>query len=277
MTSLRVLRAICLVIVLLTDLSSARRVRNSSRFRLRSPPTATEKNSPRVTMLSLRRFGGWLKEHKSTFLTPLAIGAATATAISVSLYMLQDSLIYLSRRYGSADENAVAAFNGQMEKIGRPPVEPLSFTVPSVGAQRSFWIPPATSVPCASTSSSSSGIGEKETRGRVSVWILQGGNAMVALDWLAFLPYLLQRPSIEVQDEVPKEATGFLLVDYPSYGDCEGTPSPATCGETAETALLTLLEGLKEGNGSLGGVSEVELNFFGHSIGSASVRLDGGS
>lgn len=57
------------------------------------------------------------------------------------------------------------------------------------------------------------------------LWIMFGGNAMLALDWLDFLR------------EFPDASTGFLLVDYPGYGSCEGSPTPAHILETSEKAF----------------------------------------
>jgi len=60
------------------------------------------------------------------------------------------------------------------------------------------------------------------------LWILFGGNAMLALDWLDLL------------GEFPDRSTGFLLVDYPGYGLCSGRPTPARILETSEKAFRAL-------------------------------------
>lgn len=60
------------------------------------------------------------------------------------------------------------------------------------------------------------------------LWILFGGNAMLALDWLDLLR------------EFPDRSTGFLLVDYPGYGLCSGRPTPARILETSEKAFSVL-------------------------------------
>ena len=66
------------------------------------------------------------------------------------------------------------------------------------------------------------------------LWIVLGGNASLALDWL---PLLLKLQSQE---------TGFLLIDYPGYGQNDGTPTQAHNQQAAllaYTALITQLPG----------------------------------
>ena len=53
------------------------------------------------------------------------------------------------------------------------------------------------------------------------LWLLFGGNAMLALDWLDLLR------------GYPDRSAGFLLVDYPGYGLCQGSPNPARIRESA--------------------------------------------
>lgn len=48
---------------------------------------------------------------------------------------------------------------------------------------------------------------------------------MLALDWLDLLR------------DFPDRSAGFLLVDYPGYGTCEGSPNPARILESAEAAF----------------------------------------
>ena len=57
-----------------------------------------------------------------------------------------------------------------------------------------------------------------------------GGNGDVALEWL---------PTVR---SFPGPRTGFLLIDYPGYGICEGRPNPQTILENSECALQALLE-----------------------------------
>jgi hypothetical protein len=47
-----------------------------------------------------------------------------------------------------------------------------------------------------------------------NVWIVFGGNGAAALDW------------IDLVRDFPDPCTGFLFVDYPGYGICEGKTNP---------------------------------------------------
>jgi uncharacterized protein len=62
-----------------------------------------------------------------------------------------------------------------------------------------------------------------------NLWLVFGGNGDLALAWL------------DLVCAFPSPSTGFLLVDYPSYGICQGKPNPRTIFENAEGALQTLL------------------------------------
>ena len=84
-----------------------------------------------------------------------------------------------------------------------------------------------------------------------TLWIMFSGNGSVALDWFA-LPWSCKDPK-----------TAFLLVDYPSYGFCEGKPNPETILENSEKALQRLCE-LKSWK-----LGRDQLAVLGHSIGGA--------
>jgi uncharacterized protein len=62
-----------------------------------------------------------------------------------------------------------------------------------------------------------------------SLWIVFGGNAMTALDW------------IEILSECQLDAGGFLLVDYPGYGLCPGNPGADSIFENAIGAYHALI------------------------------------
>ena len=62
------------------------------------------------------------------------------------------------------------------------------------------------------------------------LWVVFGGNAMVALDWL------------EILKDCQLDAGGFLLVDYPGYGICAGNPSADSILENAITAYHAVIE-----------------------------------
>jgi hypothetical protein len=84
-----------------------------------------------------------------------------------------------------------------------------------------------------------------------SLWLVFGGNGDVALAWMTLIRAF------------PNPRSGYLLIDYPGYGICEGSPSPETILETSQCALQTLLqtEGWK--------MSADSLCVLGHSLGGA--------
>jgi uncharacterized protein len=84
-----------------------------------------------------------------------------------------------------------------------------------------------------------------------NIWLLFGGNGDVALTWLGLVRAF------------PKSRAGYLLIDYPGYGICQGRPNPQTILENSECALQTLLQnqGWKSGPETL--------CILGHSLGGA--------
>jgi len=63
-----------------------------------------------------------------------------------------------------------------------------------------------------------------------NIWIVFGGNGDIALGWIGLVC------------DFPDPSTGFLLIDYPGYGICEGRPNPQSILENSECALQALLE-----------------------------------
>jgi len=84
-----------------------------------------------------------------------------------------------------------------------------------------------------------------------NVWILFGGNASVALGW------------IDLIRDFSALDTGFLLIDYPGYGICEGKPDPESILENSEGAVRALEEQM---HWHLGPET---LGVLGHSLGGA--------
>ncbi len=103
------------------------------------------------------------------------------------------------------------------------------------GRQCAFYIPPSSQ--------------KKPER----VWVMFGGNGALALDWTDFVM------------QCPEKRDGFLLVDYPGYGKCEGGASPASIAESSEAALNELAACLHSSREEV----EKKLNVIGHSIGCA--------
>jgi len=117
----------------------------------------------------------------------------------------------------------------------------VEFTT-SQGRQTAFYLPPK------------SGAEAKD------LWLLIGGNGSLALEWLDFLR------------DFPDPQTGFLLLDYPGYGRCQGKPSPTTILESAEAALATLAAQV----GMEPVTARDRLKVMGHSMGSAAALLYAG-
>lgn len=90
-----------------------------------------------------------------------------------------------------------------------------------------------------------------------NLWIFCGGNGTVALDWSK---WILQN--------APKE-DAWLLVDFPGYGDCEGSPTPGRIRETLKTVVPLAAGGI--GRPDLSDKSH--LRIFGHSLGSAACLI----
>jgi pimeloyl-ACP methyl ester carboxylesterase len=84
------------------------------------------------------------------------------------------------------------------------------------------------------------------------VWVFFGGNGSLALDWTA------DRHLIPPDDAA-------LLVEYPSYGCCEGKPTPATILENSIAASQAFAQRLKLTPADF----DAKLNIVGHSLGCA--------
>jgi uncharacterized protein len=84
-----------------------------------------------------------------------------------------------------------------------------------------------------------------------TLWLFFAGNGDVALAWLGLVRVF------------PVRQAGYLLIDYPGYGICEGKPNPQTILENSEAALQTLLaaKGWK--------IDSDRLRVLGHSLGGA--------
>jgi uncharacterized protein len=116
--------------------------------------------------------------------------------------LLQDRFIYFPLRYSPAE----------LEEAKTIGVEELRFRT-SQGSQAAFfWLN-----------------GDSETIPQ-NVWLVFGGNGSVALGWIGLV------------SDFPGPRAGFLLIDYPGYGICEGRPNPQSILENSERALQALLE-----------------------------------
>lgn len=84
------------------------------------------------------------------------------------------------------------------------------------------------------------------------IWLCFAGNGSLALDWLAYLNEW-------------DASFGYLLVDYPGYGDCTGKPNPKSIRESSQAAVTALAGHLKMSPEAL----RPRLAVLAHSIGCA--------
>lgn len=107
------------------------------------------------------------------------------------------------------------------------------------GAQAAWWVPQSQ--------------GESPER----VWIFCGGNGSLALDF---------EPLVRA---LPFASDAFLLIDYPGYGECEGSPDPDAIRENAKGAVAAAA---KATGVDLTGEPN-KLRAFGHSLGAAAALI----
>lgn len=137
----------------------------------------------------------------------------------------QSRLIYYPRPY--AEEDMV-----ELRKAGGRQLDYRT----NQGKQAAFYIPPLNGV--------------KDLPRRI--WLCFAGNGSLALDWLFAL-------------DGWDRSCGYLLIDYPQYGCCEGKPNPPRIRESSAAAVNRLAEELKVSVDDL----KPRLLVIGHSIGSA--------
>jgi uncharacterized protein len=139
------------------------------------------------------------------------------------LFFLQHSMIYLPRSYGVE----VARMLPQGGKV-------VSYTAGGK-RQHAYYMAP-------------------QTRGSSDpsrLWLMFGGNGSLALDWL------------DLVEGYPDPAAGYLMIEYPGYGENSGKASPATILESTDKALAQLRQ--EEGSS----VTATRLAVIGHSLGCA--------
>lgn len=150
-----------------------------------------------------------------------------AAAVCLLLFAFQQHLIYFPRPYPA---------NFRADDI--PRLEELSYSTNS-GRQTAFYLRP-----------------QDGEQGQLRhLWILFGGNASLALSWLDLIV------------DYPDKQSGFLLIDYPGYGKCQGKPSRESIRESALAALAELSHKLDPE------LKLVPVSLLGHSIG-AGAALD---
>ncbi|MDZ4288526.1 MAG: alpha/beta fold hydrolase [Prosthecobacter sp.] len=109
----------------------------------------------------------------------------------------------------------------------------------SQGAQVAFYVPPMN--------------GDATPQ---KLWLCFGGNGALALDWLMGLDQWDPR-------------FGYLLVDYPGYGDCQGKPTPGRIRASSLAAVRAVQAKLALSHEQL----QPRLAVLGHSIGCAAALM----
>ena len=90
-----------------------------------------------------------------------------------------------------------------------------------------------------------------------NLWIFCAGNGTLALEWSEW-----------IQQHAPPE-DAWLLIDYPGYGDCKGSPTPARIRENLKNAVRLAIHEI----GWTAPPDPKRLRFFGHSLGSAACLI----
>lgn len=147
----------------------------------------------------------------------------------IFLLSCQARLIYHPASYRPEHETILHSAHG----------ERLRFET-SQGRQTAFYIPPRVA---------SAGLPER-------VWLCFAGNGSLALDWLR-------------ETDLWNDRFAYLLVDYPGYGDCEGSPTPARIRESGKAAVAALAQRLHTPLPEL----HPRLAVLGHSLGAAAALM----
>lgn len=141
----------------------------------------------------------------------------------------QSSLIYFPRPYDDGDLRAARANGARAIEIHTSQGKQVAFYLPS---RRNPSQPPE------------------------FLWILCGGNGALALDY--------------APDAAPWDGRfGYLFVDYPGYGQCEGTPNPVHI----EESVVALARRLQSDFGWSDDEFSRRTGVFGHSLGCAAVLI----
>jgi pimeloyl-ACP methyl ester carboxylesterase len=148
----------------------------------------------------------------------------------IFLLSCQSRLIYFPNPYRAEYETALQKAKGERVRYAT-----------SQGKQTAFYIPPH--VPTAT--------GLPQT-----IWVCFAGNGSLALDWLRHTDEWNVRHA-------------YLLVDYPSYGECEGEPTPARIRESGKAAVEALATHLHTTQVEL----QPHLAVLGHSLGCAAALM----
>lgn len=159
----------------------------------------------------------------------LRLGAIFIFTPVIFLLGGQSSLIYHPNPYRAEYETMLQSAHG----------ERVLFET-SQGHQTAFYIPP-----------------RAPARGLpLTLWLCFAGNGSLALDWL-------------YDTDAWDGRFAYLLVDYPSYGECEGAPNPERIRESGKAAVQALAAHLHTNQAEL----LPRLAVLGHSLGAAAALM----
>lgn len=187
--------------------------------------------------------GGFVRTFIRPLLLPaMILGGGVCCTLSL-LYVNQHRLLYMPRLYAT-DAAYYRAARSRFEN--RRSLIDVEY-VADAAARTAYYVPPQGSSAAAPP----------------ALWILYGGNAALALDWL---------DSIAAFEESEREAaarTAFYLIDYPGYGvgSEASAPNEASVAVGTDAALKALAEQL--GDQLPLTKRFAEINALGHSLGCA--------
>jgi pimeloyl-ACP methyl ester carboxylesterase len=157
------------------------------------------------------------------------------------LYAAQDGLIYHPRVYTGRYTNYYARVEERAkEKLkytNNGVVRRVTYDVPGVGRQTAYWIPPPQDAfeTCGALQQGDDEAPSQPTP-PLRVWLAYGGNAALAMDWLAFAAEYMS----STRRTSPPGPVSFFLVDYPGYGRNKGAPTPDGILQETDLALEAL-------------------------------------
>lgn len=177
-----------------------------------------------------------LLQSPNNMLKRVAIGfAATSALLVLTLSAMQDAIIYHPRTYSSFGafqyyENIKLKFKQQTGQT----IEPFEYEdAMNGGTQTSYFI-----------------AARQQTM--TDLWVVFGGNAQLALDWVEFITTVrIKHPSLD--------SHAFVLFDYPGYGQSMGKVNETSLRWSIKAAIQRVVKQ----------PDAIKINLLAHSIGCA--------
>lgn len=168
------------------------------------------------------------------------IGAIMGALVGARFWIryFQDNLLYHPRRYGNA------SFSYETQTFGDCIYQPQKISYSFPGPVCGHF--DQTAVLLQPQSSDISGL-----------WVLFGGNAFLASDWLNFVQSVVQEGGSQAR-------AAYLLLDPPGYGWNAGRPSPASVLAASRQAVRVAVQACASGGGP-----PPQVHLLGHSLGAA--------